>query len=154
MKRAEMFAAVRERRPLDGEDLTKVDPFLADLSGMSLTGADLSRPRPPYEAGGKSWPLAMSEVIVVIRRRARLRGADASGANLSRILGHRGDFRDARLRDARFVQADLTDADFRGADIRGADFSGSNLEGARFGGASVDDTTVWPDGFTPRLDRR
>ena len=105
---------------------------------MSLVEADLNRSRMPYEAGGHTWATAVSDSERVRRRRVRLKEADASRANLSRILGNQGDFRRTILRQAKLIESDLTDANFTGADLFGTDFPGSNLNGAN-ADAVIDD---------------
>lgn len=149
MERADFLRAVREHQSLDKVDLSSADPFVADLGGLSLRGANLSRSAKPTAAGSDFWPGGPAEPYVTARRRVRARGADLFSANLTRVLGARADFRDANLTGARFVEADLTDADFRGADLSGADLTGAAFEGARFENATWDEKTIWPDGFRP-----
>lgn len=58
---------------------------------------------------------------------------------------------DARAAD--FSGAELTNCVFARTDLRGADFSNATLEtqhpNQQFVNCQYDDTTVWPDGFTP-----
>ena len=140
---------VRVGESLAGLDLTEADPFIMDLGGLDLRGADLSNAHLPEATGGMYWPYGFAEPHRRARRRVRVRGADLSGAKLDRILGKNADCAEARLVGATLISADLREANFELADVRGADFSGANLEGARFHGATLDESTVWPDGFRP-----
>ena len=149
MEKAEFLQAVKERQSLHGLNLSSLDPFVADLGGLSLRGTDLSRSAKPTAVGGDAWPQGPAEPYRTARRRIRAQGADLSAANLDRVLGKSADFRDANLSEATLVEADLTDADFRGAVLSGADLTGAALEGARFEDATWDEKTIWPDGFRP-----
>lgn len=88
------------RIPSRDLDLSGADLSGLDLSGLALGGADL--------------------------RRARLIGADLSGAVLGRIRGEGADFTGARLSGA-----DLTDAALQGASLGGAQLDGASLRGAK-----------------------
>lgn len=149
MEKADFLRAVKERRSLEALNLSSLDPFVVDLGGLSLRGANLSRRDKPSATGGDVWPRGPAEPYRTARRRIRARGADLSEANLGRVLGKSADFRNADLSGATLVEADLTDADFRGAVLSGADLTGAALEGARFENATWDETTIWPDGFRP-----
>lgn len=138
---------VRARESLAGLDLSGVDPFIMDLSGLDLRYTDLSRAQLPEAAGGRMWAVGFTDTTRRARRHVRVRGADLTGARLDRILGSRGDFRGTLLVGASLRSADLREANFELADVRGADFSGANLDGARFSGARTDDSTTWPDDF-------
>jgi hypothetical protein len=70
---------------------------------------------------------------------AQLLGAALGGATLSGAI----------LRNADLTGADLRGADLKGADLTGADLSGARLQGAELHGVIADNTTVWPEGFTP-----
>jgi hypothetical protein len=101
-----------------------------------------------------------------------MRYARLSGANMSGVILQAADLRDADLRGAYLSQAvlnfavldgaDLSNANlthsrlvytsFRGADLRGADFRGAtvhDLTRTAFQGAICDESTRFPDGFTP-----
>ncbi|MGW4329051.1 pentapeptide repeat-containing protein [Nocardia sp. NPDC004573] len=66
---------------------------------------------------------------------------------------------DADLRDAVLLKTDLTGADLKSAnltraeliftDLTRADLTGADLTGANLFGVYYDDTTRWPDGYTP-----
>ena len=149
MNRGELLERLKAGESLREVDLTEADPLYADLEGVDLTGADLSRTEVPAGVTGKAWPRGFADSYRAPRWRARFSDATLDRAKLDRIVGWKGDFRGARLRNASLTEADLTDADFTGADLTGADLSGSVLDGARFDAARWDDTTRWPDGFTP-----
>ena len=150
MNQEEFHRAVRSRTDLQGVDLSEVEPFRIDLSGIDLSGADLSTERPPQVVTGEgTWPRGFADPFRVVFRRVRARRTNFSGADLSRVFGWKGDFREANLAGAKLVESDLRDADFRGADLRGADLSGSVIDGASFLGATWDDTTVWPNAKDP-----
>ncbi|MEO1269917.1 MAG: pentapeptide repeat-containing protein, partial [Myxococcota bacterium] len=55
----------------------------------------------------------------------------------------------ADLRTASFQGAKLTGAVLDSADLRGAHFKGADLSDTSLDGATWDDTTCWPQGFTP-----
>jgi hypothetical protein len=71
---------------------------------------------------------------------------DLSGTDL-----RNGNLAKGSLWHARFTDANLSGANLRGADLRGADFTRTTLAGADLTGAYADDTTWWPEGFTPAL---
>jgi len=64
-------------------------------------------------------------------KRANLRGASLSCANLRYADLRYADLSGANLRYADLRYADLPGADLRGADLRGADLSGADLRGAK-----------------------
>ena len=149
MNRGELLEKLQAGESLREMDLTGADPLYADFTGLDLTGANLSRNEVPAGVTGKAWPYGFADSYRAPRWRARFSGATLDRANLDRIVGWKGDFRGASLREASLVEADLTDADFTGADLTGADLTGSMLVGARFHAARWDDTTRWPEGFEP-----
>jgi uncharacterized protein YjbI with pentapeptide repeats len=55
----------------------------------------------------------------------------------------------ANLQGANLSRADLQDAVFVGANLHDAFLRGANLQGANLGFALADETTRWPDGWTP-----
>jgi uncharacterized protein YjbI with pentapeptide repeats len=65
---------------------------------------------------------------------ANLAGADLTGANL----------RGVNLRGADLTAVWLLGVDLTGVDLRGADLTGADLRDVKY-----DETTRWPDGFTP-----
>jgi uncharacterized protein YjbI with pentapeptide repeats len=68
-----------------------------------------------------------------------LSGTDLRNGNMSR----------GSLWHARLADANLTGANLREADLRGADFTGATLFDADFTAARADETTWWPEDFTP-----
>jgi Pentapeptide repeats (8 copies) len=141
---ANLHSADMRNAKLDGADLSGAVLFEANLSGGHLFHADLSGAR-----------------LV----RADLRGADFSEADLTRATLTNARLNDARLAYAKLAYADLSGADLSGAilayadlsraDLSGdANLSGANLSDAKLGGAIIgivrwDDSTTWPDGFSP-----
>jgi uncharacterized protein YjbI with pentapeptide repeats len=150
MNRGELLEKLKAGESLREVDLTEADPLYVDFEGVDLTGADLSRTEVPAGVTGKTWPYGFAESYRAPRWRARFSGATLDRAKLDRIVGWKGDFRDARLCGASLTEADLTDADFRGADLTGADLSGARIKGADFAGATWDETTTWPEEGPPR----
>ncbi len=125
MNRGELLEKLKAGESLRGADLTEADPLYADFEGVDLTGADLSRSQIPAGVTGKAWPHGFADSYRAPRWRARFSGATLDRAKLDRIVGWKGDFGHAHLREASLVEADLTHADFSGADLRGADLSGA-----------------------------
>jgi site-specific DNA-cytosine methylase len=114
----------------------------ANLRGANLRGADLTN------ANLINANLSGSNLRNTPLRDVELLGADLSGANLSNADLRRINLRGANLRgaDLRGVQirmATLAEADLRGADLTDADLP------TRMVGIIYDDTTVFPDDFTP-----
>jgi uncharacterized protein YjbI with pentapeptide repeats len=122
---------------LDKAKLTRVDLHLADLTSARLLAANLN--------GALLFDVNLS-------------GAHLAEANLSSTNLTLSDLRDADLRAADLTHADvrganLTDANLRGADLRGTDLAVAALRGADLAHVCYDDTTTWPDGFTPARTR-
>ena len=65
-----------------------------------------------------------------IKPEANLRGADLSGANLSRTDLSRADLSETNLRETNLSRADLSETNLRGADLRETNLSRANLRGA------------------------
>lgn len=150
MNRGELLEKLKAGESLREVDLSGADPLHADFEGADLTGANLSRAEVPAGVTGKAWPYGFADSYRAPRWRARFSGATLDRARLDRIVGWKGDFRGARLREASLVEADLTDADFSRADLRGANLSGARIEGTDFTDAVWDDTTTWPEAGPPR----
>jgi hypothetical protein len=96
----------------------------ADLTGADLTGADLT--------GGDCFLHAESCADSTD-------GADLSGADLT----------GTEMCDANLRNADLTDADLSHVYLVGADLTHADFAGMKTTRVCYDDTTTWPDGFTP-----
>jgi uncharacterized protein YjbI with pentapeptide repeats len=150
MNRGELLEKLKAGESLREANLTEADPLYADFEGVDLTGSDLSRMEIPAGVTGRAWPHGFADTYRAPRWRARFSGATLDRARLDRIVGWKGEFARASLRDTSLVEADLTDADFSGADLRGADLSGANIEGADFANAIWDETTTWPEVGPPR----
>ena len=146
---------------LTGADLTFADLRGADLRGADLTGADLYH---AYLLGVRYddstiWPKDVRDVLRVWRgdkdlsganlRGANLRGADLSDADLSGANLREATLRGANLRGAVLKRAKLGLSNLEGADLSGANLTGADLSGAYLEGVIYDDSTRWPEGFTP-----
>ena len=70
---------------------------------------------------------------------ANLSGADISGARLL----------DANLENTNLAGANLTGTSFIGANLVGANLTGATLAGTSFLNVTYNETTQWPEGFTP-----
>ena len=126
---------------LEGVDLRGADLRGANLRFADLTGAYLRDVRYDYST---IWPEDVRDVLRVWRGDKYLFRADL----------HRADLRDAILSGADLRFADLTNANLRGADLNGADLTRAYLTDADLTGAILDDiiyddSTIWPEGFTP-----
>jgi hypothetical protein len=75
---------------------------------------------------------------------ARLVDVGMRDAHLSGAI-----FKEAVLIECFFEGADLSGADLREADLRGSNFRRTNLQEAKLEGAIYDETTMFPDGFSP-----
>ena len=157
-------------------DLTGADLTDANLSGANLYGASLYDAtlygavlhdadfRRAYLRDVKydnitDWPRQVQDVLRVWRGEkdlylALLHDADLSDADLTGV-----DLTRAKLTFAKLHFAILTDATLTYANLTGAELTGVNLKGAKLTGVDLtgvhlidiyyDDTTVWPEGFTP-----
>ena len=87
--------------------------------------------------------MTRDEVLRIVREaqgrgeRPNLRGADLTGADLTRSALTGADLRWANLTRADLTGADLTRADLSGANLRGADLRWANLYGANLRGADL-----------------
>ena len=100
----------------------------ADLTETNLCGAYLLRAN-----------LQSARLV-----RANLKGAFLVDANLQGAFLVDANLQDAFLARANLLGAPLWRANLRGADLQGADLAETILEDAEY-----DNTTVWPEGFTP-----
>ncbi|TWP46844.1 pentapeptide repeat-containing protein [Lentzea tibetensis] len=90
--------------------------------------------------------------------RADLRGAELDGLDIPSVCFAHSNLDGAslvgaKLGGATLQQASLRDADLSRADLRSADLTGARLDGADLTGVIADDTTRWPEGFTPPGNR-
>jgi uncharacterized protein YjbI with pentapeptide repeats len=127
--------ASAEQAALIRADLTGANLATAEFTGANLTDADLSH--------------------------AYLGETNLTGANLPGAELTRGDLTGAILPGAKLTRADLTGADLTDAklgrdfiDHAGTDLTGANLTDAKLTGVDLtdvfyDNSTVWPEGFTP-----
>jgi uncharacterized protein YjbI with pentapeptide repeats len=141
LSNANLPGANLTRADLTGADLFGADLIGADLIGADLTRADLTRAylRDVKYDDSTVWPDSVRDVLRVWRgdkdlTRAVLHGADLTGANLT---------------GANLTRAVLTRADLTGAILIGAYLSRAVLSGTILEGITYDETTTWPDGFTP-----
>ncbi len=141
------------------------------FSGLLLHGASLSGLNLGCQSGESTCQVAdlteadMREATLVAAnlQSARLalsdlRDADLGLASLQDAVLTAADLRGAILAGARLNRASLRLADLRGADLGGADLRGANLQSAQLSTEEstapalvicYDQTTQWPDGFTP-----
>ena len=119
-------------KPIDLRNtcLAELIAFNADLTRMTLVGADLSRADLGHAHGG-----------LVSLVDAKLTGANLRGADLSNFAFlDRADLSDARLTEAKIGPL-LTGVNLANADLRGADLSYATLTGVVLTGAKHDDKT-------------
>lgn len=150
------LAAAAANRPLPVK--LPFDLHLADLSGKeiraidlrarNLEGADLSR------TDMTRADVARSNLTQASLRNATLTSANFAGSTLDQASLADSDARGADLSGASLVGADLTgarlnDAYLTAADLRGANLSAADLNGTFLNAIVYDQTTLWPDGFTP-----
>ena len=129
------YGPKRSRLPgavLDGLDLSGADLRGADLAQISMVGAALK--------GANLAGVRLSESALA---RADLREADLSGLDSWRL-----DLTDADLRGADLTEAKLWHARLDGADLRGADLTELDMRWSQH-----NESTRWPDGFTPLPSR-
>jgi uncharacterized protein YjbI with pentapeptide repeats len=120
----------------------------AKLSESGLSGADLSN------ANLSGADLFFTDLIGAVMIATDLSDAFAMEAGLGDANLSKADLSNADLTRAKLPGADLTEADLTGADLTQADLSGADLSGADLSAAAVtgicyDDSTTWPEGFTP-----
>jgi len=80
---------------------------------------------------------------------ASLAGATLIGATLSGTILRNTNLTRTDLRGADLTGADLTGADLDSTILLGADLTNAQLRDANLHGVIADDTTTWPQGFTP-----
>ena len=166
---------------LSGADLSGADLSGADLSGADLSPLPfIDQPRrgtghpSSYTLAGMSEEERMRVIDLVLdnhyRRRIRedspsslseadlsgadLSGADLSGANLSGANLSGADLSGANLSGANLSGANLSGANLSGANLSGTDLSGADLSGADIKGPYCDESTIWPEGYTPPVDSK
>jgi Pentapeptide repeats (8 copies) len=123
---AAALAALRRRAMIvdgAGSELERVDLRDAELDGLDIPQVCFARSN---------------------LEGAHLVGAKLAGATLSDTVLRKTDLSGADLRGA-----DLTRADLSGAVLLGADLTNAKLRDANLVGVRADNTTTWPQGFTP-----
>ena len=90
--------------------------------------------------GGKRANIRWADFSGADIREANIRWADFSGADL-----RWANFSGADIREANFRGADIREADIREADIREADFSGADIREANFRGANISYPIACPE---------
>lgn len=78
-----------------------------------------------------------------------LRHADMEGLRWDNNILESCDLRGARLRGAHFTECSLRQVQLQGADLRGAMMGCADLDTSQLEGCVYDDSTYWPEGFTP-----
>jgi len=147
---------------LSGADLTRADARVADMRGanMLLMQAPQLNAEEADFSGAFLFVAAMPEANL---RRAKLFGADLSGADLkiadftgadlsvADMIGTR--MPQAVLFNANLKEADLRWADLTGADLRGANLQNADLEGTVLDNAQYDAKTILPFASTEAVRR-
>jgi uncharacterized protein YjbI with pentapeptide repeats len=152
---AVLTGAVLRGAVLTGANLTRAVLTDSDLRGADLTGAILTR---AYLKGVKYddstvWPDSVRDVLRVWQGDADLTGADLTDANLYRANLTEANLTEADLTGAILAGANLTRAVLTRAVLTGAILTFAKLTGAYLKDVKYDDSTVWPDGFTPPPER-
>lgn len=149
--------------------LSYTDMAGADLSSVDLRGAELHKAKLSeanlHEAGLNWAELNRADLSEANLAKANLIGADLSKANLDRAdlsgaILNGANLSQAHLSQANLSYADLNWADLRQADLRQVDLSYANLGWANFKeadlsqailtGALYNNSTGWPDDFSPQ----
>ena len=143
---------------LDGANLSYAKLNHAILRGANLFGARLKY----AELNGANLYRARLRGEAQLLR-AKLRGADLREADLEIAELSGAHLTGAKLQGANLIHAELNRADLRDAKLQGSNLShaklfGANLTGADLSGANLtyiyyDDSTRWPEGFTPPPSR-
>jgi len=103
----------------------------SDLSGAKLAGTDFTA------TDLRDTKLTTADLTKATMVRASLNGAEAEGANFSKLLGYRTSFVGANLKNASFVRAELTRANFTDVDLTNVNFEKADLGKVIFKGASL-----------------
>ena len=143
---------------LEGADLIGADLFSTDLFGADLIAAKLAfavLAHADLEGAG----LSLADLTGADLEYADLKGAFLEGANLDDALLTWADLTGAHLKGAHLKGANLSGPDLSGEGLGGADLTGADLtladltladlEEADLTGVCYDQTTTWPEGFTP-----
>ena len=128
LKRASLGGANLQSADLGDANLQEANLVNANLQGAFLADANLQE----AFLGGAN--LQEAEL-----RRANLQEASLFGANLQRAY-----LADAKLQGAYMRDAKLQEAELRRANLQGAELRDANLRGTKY-----NNSTTWPEGFTP-----
>jgi uncharacterized protein YjbI with pentapeptide repeats len=131
-----------------GLSLRDADLHGGEFHGTTLVGADF------WKANLKGAYLEKTNL-----QRAKITSADLTSAWMHDANLERASFlfskledtqlQGANLKGARFYDAKLIRTRLQRADLRGADLSGAELTELRMDDALYDESTKWPDGFSP-----
>ena len=127
---------------LSGADLSRAVLGIADLRGTNLTKATLQS----AELGSADLDgaiLTHANLRLASMGNARLPHADLEGASLSGAMLFMADLSHANLRSARLMDANLTWADLRHAVLRDALLEGAILVGARLQDADLSGARIY-----------
>ena len=145
--------ALLEGSDLTGAFLSDADLKNANLQAANLTDADL-RMAHAIKADLTKANLTRALLADATFTRATLvqtvlKGASLSGARLRYTDLTHADLTGAYLQDADLTRANLMGANLTGASLLGACLVLADLTGADLTGVIWDDTTEWPENFTP-----
>lgn len=154
-ERRENLRFIRERSSSDKQDrpFGAMDIRDQNLSGLLLvesdfTDSDMSNSNLDNVVLQEA-KLVSSNLTGSSLYRANLRSADLAHARLTGADLISASLKSARLEAVEFKNANLSYADLSESDLPGANFEGADLTGAKFENICYDDTTVWPENFTP-----
>ena len=132
-----------------------------DLQSSNLSGAYLYKPNLQWAffyktnlQGASLWGANLQGAFL---REANLQGAKLWFANLQGAVFEYANLQGAHLIATNLQGADLEEANLRGADLRGPEgrnLGAKGLTAEQVAGAFWDETTKWPEGFSPPAPRR
>ena len=103
----------------------------SDLSDAKFAGTDFTA------TDMRETKLTAADLTKATMMRASLDGAEAEGANFSKLHGYRTSFVGANLKGASFVRAEMTRADFTDVDLTNVNFERADLGRVKFRGATL-----------------
>ena len=136
MSGTDELVALLQKGDIDGfnekrRNRGRIEMFAVDLSGLTLTGADLSG------IVMEKADLSGADLTDTILARTDLSGADLSETRLTGAMGIQLRLRDAWIEDTIFDEADLSQADFGDAELHRCSFKEAVLTKARFKRANL-----------------
>jgi uncharacterized protein YjbI with pentapeptide repeats len=136
MSVTEELIALLQKGDIDGfnemrRNRGRIEMFAVDLSGLTLTGADLSG------IVMEKADLSGADLTDTILARTDLSGADLSETRLTGAMAIQIRLRDAWIEDTVFDEADLSQADFGDAELHRCSFREAVLTKARFKRANL-----------------